>query len=90
MTVDGQESLFGGGKLTPPKQSSTPDIDAIRTRLNTLLRKLSTSETMPFSERDIRMWATIVPNMVKWLPEAEGVAITESFNNEIQRLTLSG
>lgn len=90
MTVDAQQSLFGEGKMTPPRQSSTPDINAIRTRLNSLLRKLSTSETMPFSERDIRMWATIVPNMVKWLPESEGTAVTETFNNEIQRLTLSG
>lgn len=90
MTVDGQQNLFGEGKMTPPKQSSTPDIDAIRARLNSLLRKLSTSETMPFSERDVRMWVTIVPNMVKWLPEAEGAAVTEIFNSEIQRLTLSG
>lgn len=90
MTVDGQENLFGEGKMTPPKQPSTPDTDAIRTRLNALLHKLSSSETMPFSERDIRMWATIVPNLVKWLPEAEGTAVTETFNSEIQRLTLSG
>ena len=89
MTVDSQESLFGEGRMTPPKRTPTPDIDAIRTRLNALLRKLNRSETMPFSERDTRMWATIVPNMVKWLPEAEATAVTESFNNELQRLKLS-
>ena len=90
MTVNDQQSLFGQGKLTPPKRSSTPDINAIRSRLNALLYELRGSETMPFSERDVRMWAKIVPNMVKWLPEPERTAVTESFNSEITRLTMRG
>ena len=44
---------------------------------------------MPLSERDIRMWQAIVPNMTKWLPEAEANAIRESFDGELQRLRLT-
>ena len=84
--IDEQGSLFGDGKMTPPARSSAPDLEAIRQRLSGLLGTLRAAETMPLSERDIRMWQAIVPNMTKWLPEAEANAIRESFDDEVQRL----
>ena len=85
--IDDQGSLFGEGKITPPARSSAPDLEGIRQRLNALLGTLRASETMPLSERDIRVWQAIVPNMTKWLPEAEANAIRESFDGELQRLS---
>ena len=87
--IDDQGSLFGEGKTAPPARSSTPDLEDIRQRLNALLSTLRASETMPLSERDIRMWQAIVPNMTKWLPEVEANAIRESFDGELQRLRLT-
>ena len=87
--IDDQGSLFGEDKMAPPARSSTPDLEDIRQRLNALLNTLRTSETMPLSERDIRTWQAIVPNMTKWLPEVEANAIRESFDGELQRLRLT-
>ena len=87
--IDDQGSLFDEGKMTPPARSAAPDLEDIRQRLNTLLDTLRVSETMPLSGREIRMWQAIVPNMTKWLPEAEANAIRESFEGELQRLRLT-
>ncbi|MBB1499617.1 hypothetical protein [Paracoccus sp. MC1862] len=86
MNIDAQGSLFGEGRMTPPRRSSTPDPESIRGRLDRLLGILRQSETMPFSDRDARMWATVVPNMSKWLPEAEADTIRAAFNHEMERL----
>lgn len=87
MTADTQGSLFGEGRMTPPRRSSTPDPDAIRRRLEQLLATLRTAQTMPLCERDVRMWAAVVPNMTKWLPSDEAKAIRVAFEQEVERLT---
>ena len=84
--IDDQGSLFGEGRMTPPTRSSAPDPDTIRERLNGLLNKLRAAETMPLSERDLRMWQAIVPNMTKWLPEVEADALRAAFDEEVRRL----
>ncbi|MEQ8964899.1 MAG: hypothetical protein RID91_03670 [Azospirillaceae bacterium] len=84
--TDRQGSLFGEGRMTPPTGSSTPEPAVIRRRLESLLDTLRAAETMPLSDRDARMWQTIVPNMTKWLPEAEAEAIRAAFEQEMQRL----
>ena len=86
MNIDAQESLFGEGRMTPPQRSSTPDPGAIRGRLDRLLGLLRAAQAMPFSERDARMWATVVPNMTKWLPEAEAETVRADFAREMERL----
>ena len=86
MTTDAQGSLFGEGRITPPQRSSTPDPDAIRRRLDRLLVTLRSAETMPLSDRDARMWTAVVPNMAKWLPNAEGEAVCATFTREMERL----
>lgn len=87
--IDDQGSLFGEDRMTPPARASAPDPDAIRKRLNELLDKLRNADTMPLSERDIRMWQAIVPNMTRWLPDAEAGDIRLSFEAEIQRLRIA-
>jgi hypothetical protein len=89
MTIDAQGSLFGEGRMTAPQRSSEPDFEAIRGRLNRLIETLRTASTMPFSERDARMWRTVVPNMTKWLPDAEAEAVRMAFATEMERLAAS-
>lgn len=86
MTTEAQGSLFGEGRMTPPQRSSTPDPDAIRRRLGSLLAKLQSADEMPFSDRDARMWTAVVPTMTKWLPDAEAQAVRAAFAREMERL----
>lgn len=84
--MDAQESLFGEGRMTVPRKSSTPDAETIRGRLRALLGKLENAETMPLSDRDVRMWCAVVPNMTRWLPDTEAEAIRTDFAREMDRL----
>lgn len=83
-----QASLFGAGedRLQAPQQRSIPDAEAIRLRLRALLEKAKSAETMPWSERDARMWQTVFPNMAKWLPAEEADQLRFEFAQEMQRL----
>jgi hypothetical protein len=83
-----QGSLFGDGedRLQAPRQRTTPDPGEIRRRLTSLLEKARSSEKMPWSERDARMWQTVFPNMAKWLPDDEAEQLRFEFAQELQRL----
>lgn len=87
MTIDAQGSLFGEGRMSPPPQrAAAPDPNTIRQRLDRLIEVLRAADTMPFSERDARMWQTVVPNMTKWLPDDEAETIRTRFTREMARL----
>lgn len=88
MTLDAQGSLFGDSGMAAPARTSAPDPQAIRGRLGRLLETLRESESMPLSEKDMRMWKTVVPNMTRWLPDDEADAIRSEFANEMQRLSV--
>jgi hypothetical protein len=83
-----QGSLFGEGKdrLQPLLQRTTPDPADIRKRLISLLSEARTSQRMPWSERDARMWQTVFPNMAKWLPAEEAEQLCFDFAREMERL----
>ena len=89
MSIDAQRSLFGEGRMSPPASRTTPDPEAIRGRLNRLLDTLRAANTMPLSDRDARMWQTVVPNMTKWLPDSEAATIRAAFAWEMERLGAS-
>lgn len=84
-----QASLFGPGedRLQAPRQSSLPDPQTVRVRLQSLLEKARSAERMPWSERDARMWQTVFPNMAKWLPEEEADQLRFEFAQEMERLS---
>jgi hypothetical protein len=89
MTLDAQGSLFGDGGMAPPARTSAPDPQAIRGRLGRLLETLRNSESMPLSDKDVRMWQTVVPNMTRWLPDDEADEIRSEFAYEMDRLGAS-
>ena len=91
MTLDDQGSLFGEGRMTPlARAAPAPDPEAIRRRLDRLIGTLREAVAMPLSDRDARMWRTVVPNMTKWLPEEEAEAIRIAFAREMERLGAAG
>lgn len=89
MTLDAQGSLFGDGGMAAPARTSAPDPQAIRGRLGRLLETLREAESMPLSDKDMRMWQTVVPNMTRWLPDDEADAIRSEFASEMDRLGVS-
>lgn len=84
-----QESLFGSAedRMPAPRRRTTPDPEHIRRRLRSLLEKARSSEKMPWSERDARMWQIVFPNMAKWLPEPEAAQLRSEFNRHMERLS---
>ena len=83
-----QASLFGEAddRLQPTRPASLPDPQQVRLRLNALLAKARASQTMPWPEREARMWQTVFPNMANWLPEDEAKQLRFDFAAEIERL----
>ena len=84
-----QGSLFGeeANRMDSPKRTTTPDPAFIRRRLQDLVETARAAQAMPWSERDARMWRTVVPNMTKWLPQDKAARIRETFEQEMRRLT---
>lgn len=83
-----QSSLFGSGadRMQPVAQRSAPDPEAIRLKLRALLDKARAAQTLPWPEREARMWQTVFPNMARWLPSEEGEQLAFEFAQEMQRL----
>lgn len=87
-SFEAQGSLFGAGedRMQAQRPNATPDPAAIRKRLTDLLDKARAAKTMPWSERDARMWQTVYPNMANWLPDAEADRLRAAFAEEMARL----
>ena len=80
-----QMSLFGEGRMTPPKPKTKPTPDEVREKLRRVLDTLREAESMPYSEMDAKMWIAIVPNMTKWLPDDEAEEIRAEFTRLMGR-----
>jgi hypothetical protein len=83
-----QLSLFGEGegRMATPVRRVTPEPDDVRRRLHALLAVAREARTMPWPERDARMWKTVFPQMANWLPEDEANQLRFEFAQEIERL----
>ena len=87
-TGSAQFSLFGDSddRLQRPQQKLVPDPEDVRQRMLVLLGKARAAKTMPWPEREARMWQTVFPNMANWLPEEEAAQLRFEFAREMERL----
>ena len=83
-----QLSLFGDSddRMQAPVRRFTPDPETVRQQLHTLLSAAREARTMPWPERDARMWQTVFPQMANWLPDDEADQLRFEFAQEIERL----
>jgi hypothetical protein len=83
-----QLSLFGAGedRMQPPVRQFAADTELIRRRLHALLQTARAATSMPWPERDARMWQTVFPQMAEWLPDSEADQLRFEFMQEIERL----
>ncbi|HTT85408.1 MAG TPA: hypothetical protein VMF67_18165 [Rhizomicrobium sp.] len=63
-----------------------PDPARIRLQLVALLEKARQATTMPWPERDARMWQIAFPQLTNWLPPDEAHQLRFEFAQEMERL----
>jgi len=83
-----QLSLFGTGedRIRIATRRFEPEPEAIRRRLTALLEKARQASAMPWSEREVRMWQTVFPQMAGWLPDDDARQLCFDFARELERL----
>jgi hypothetical protein len=77
-----QLDLFG----PPPPQSYAPSLATVRAEVNKVLDKARIAKDMPWTEKEVRFWKTVFPQMTNWLPEEEREQARAAFWEEITRL----
>jgi len=82
-----QPSLFGEGegRMAAPTPPPVDHPARAREKLNALLALARRSQTLPWPERDARMWETVFPQIANWLPDDEADALRAEFAREIAR-----
>ncbi|MGZ8364192.1 MAG: hypothetical protein ACXW3D_09590 [Caulobacteraceae bacterium] len=83
-----QFNLFGEGenRMQAPARAPVDHPARARAKLTALLELARSARTMPWPERDARMWQTVFPQMANWLPEEEANQLRLEFFQEIERL----
>ena len=91
MTLTGQRDLFlsepeAATFETKPGLGEKVDAERIRLQLHDLLETARKATTMPWPEREARMWRIAFPQMADWLPPDEADRLRSEFAQEMQRL----
>lgn len=79
-----QDDLFADAPPQPVKKMDYPT--EARARLNRVLAEARAAATMPWSDRDLRMWEILFPQMAQWLPGDEADQLCFQFGRELERL----
>lgn len=69
-----------------PMPSYRPNPDDVRADLHKILAEARVSRTMPWEPRRLRLYRTIFPQMVNWLPIEEATQLCFEFEAELARL----
>jgi hypothetical protein len=85
-----QPDLFEG-QPEPERtvRSYAPDPADVRAQLHDIVETARTARSMPWDERKVGFYKTVVPQMVRWLPEDEADAVKRAFERELARLELA-
>ncbi len=62
------------------------DPDEVRADVLRILAEARAARTMPWDYEKTRLYRTIVPQMVRWLPEEEARQLRLDFETELKRL----
>ncbi|NBB53441.1 hypothetical protein GVN24_34755 [Rhizobium sp. CRIBSB] len=83
-----QFSLFGEGeaRLQAPARPPVDHEARARVKLTRVLETARAAKSMPWDERNARMWQTVFPQMAQWLPGDEAEQMKAEFQREIERL----
>lgn len=90
--MDNTPDLFGNGQPDlfadqPPQPRTVMDYPTVaRARLLKALTTARAATSMPWNERDTRMWEVLFPQMAGWLPEDEADQLRFEFAQELERL----
>ncbi len=77
-----EPALFEG----PADSTEKADPERIRLHLRALLETARNATTMPWPEREARMWQIEFPQLANWLPPDEAHRLRLAFAQEMQRL----
>lgn len=80
-----QGDLFDGEPVPLRRQAMDFPAEA-RARLMKVLAEARAAATLPWSERDLRMWEVLFPQMAEWLPDDEAHQLRFEFAQELERL----
>jgi len=67
-------------------QPTTPSVESVRERLQTLLKSLRGADAMPLTPREVAYWTVVTPQMSNWLPPEEKAAVCAEFDAHLARL----
>lgn len=89
MTINAQLSMFGEAPdrfMTPSRPA--PDHPArVRVKLDRLMERLRAASSMPLTDRELREWKVLVPQMSNWLPTDEAEQLRTEFARQVARLS---
>lgn len=69
-----------------PRVTYRPDPDMVRARLRRILGQARSASALPWEPTRARLYRTIVPQMVLWLPDEEAAQWRLDFETEMARL----
>lgn len=79
-----QGDLFAGDPGQTPTIIDFPS--EARRRLHKVLAEARAASTNPWSERELRKWEVLFPQMAGWLPDDEANQLRFDFAQEVERL----
>ena len=62
------------------------DPDEVRADVLRILAEARAARTIPWDYEKTRLYRTIVPQMVRWLPDEEALQLRREFESELRRL----
>lgn len=82
-----QPDLFAGEpEPVRAPRSYAPSPDQVRAHLDFILAQARGAETLPWDARKTGFYKQVVPQMTRWLPDAEAAQWRLDFTREIERL----
>lgn len=72
--------------VSAPSPVYRPDPDRVRGRLRAIVDEARAADALPWSAHELRLYRTIVPQMVRSLPDDEAARWCADFDAELARL----